>query len=223
MKENKHFETRKVLTAEFEYLKKTYVEELFKTGAVVVRGQDEEPFKLRSGGESYIYVDHAKVGTSRNGFVAMISSIHYVVSQEVGVIDSVMNVDSKLSAQLTGAYSALFGIDMIVFKGEGLLVAERGTKKQLTGGGESVVILDDVGTSGRTIVEASSILKDSAKVKNIFAVVGLVREPKIFRKNLLKENIESFFVVTLDDVLQQNFNRFNSSQKQSILKEREIS
>ena len=219
MKEEDFLTPKKVPARnEIEDLISIYQRKLIDTGAVIVKGVDEPPFELKSGAKSRIYADHALIGTDRDAFIGMVAGIYGLTSQEFSEY-RVMNVDSKLSAQMVGAYSALFGIEQMVFKGDKLLEAEKGSRQQLTGQADNVAILDDVGTSGRTIIEARNVLPKEATVA---AFVGLVREPDSFQEALKTHSISANWVVTLDEMLEENFSTFSPKQQETIRNERGV-
>src|SRR5579872_5308201 len=129
-----------------------YIQELIHTGAILIRSIDEEPFTLRSGRKSYIFVNHSKIASSPKGYKAYIDSVKNLLEEKYGNNDFVLcNVDSKISAQMVGSLAYILKKPQIIFKSKVLTAVEKGPGEQLTGNRNwnlPVAIIDDVATGG---------------------------------------------------------------------------
>jgi orotate phosphoribosyltransferase len=202
----------------FQTLKQNYIKGLLKTNAFIIKSIDEKPFTLRSGRESYIFLDHARVATSAKAYRAYIDIMAAVLQDMYGEEDFVLcNVDSKISAQMVGSLAYILNKPQIIFKSKALTAVEKGTGKELTGDldwDRAVAIIDDVATGGDgTAKNVADLVKTNFKhVSNIQIFVGFVRE---IGKTTYKMN----HVVTRTELIQIVWDTLSEGQKQAIEKE----
>jgi len=203
----------------FEEIKKIYVQGLLDTGAFVIKPINEQPFILRSGALSYMYLDLCRVASSPNAYNAFIDGIAYLLRNEYGKKDFILcNVDSKISAQMTGSLAYKLKKSQIIFKSKELTSAEKGTNKQLNGDlnwSLPVAILDDVMTGGDgTAKNVADLVKNTFKnVLDIQVFVGFIREPK-------PSTYETHYLVTRNELIDIVWDKLSERQKEAVDKER---
>lgn len=168
----------------FQQKKDNYIKGLLATNAFLIKGIDEEPFTLRSGKQSYMFLDHSKVANEPKAYRAFIDVICTMLDEIYNDQEIVLcNVDSKISAQMVGSVAYLQSRPQIVFKSTELTTIEKGTKTQVTGNYDwkmPVAILDDVMTGGDGTAKRVGDLVTEAfpHIANIRIFVGFIRNPK---------------------------------------------
>jgi len=202
----------------FQQLKQNYIQGLLDTNAFLIKSIDETPFTLRSGKQSYIFLDHSRVATSAKAYRAYIDVMAGLLQDMYAQSDYVLcNVDSKISAQMVGSLAYILNKPQIIFKSKALTKVEKGTQQELTGNFDwdgSVAIIDDVATGGDgTAKNVADLVKLTfPKVKNIQIFVGFVRK---IQKTTYKMN----HVVTRTELIQIVWDNLSEGQKQAIEKE----
>lgn len=201
-------------------LKQNYVEGLLETNAFLVKSINEEPFTLRSGRKSYLFLDHSKVASSPKAYKAFIDIIMHLLTETYGDKNFILcNVDSKISAQMVGAAAYLLQKTQIIFKSKALTTIEKGTERQLTGDetwDKPVVLLDDVTTGGDGTAKnvGDLILKTFPKIKDIQIFVGFIRNPK-------PTTFKTHYALTRDELLEMVGDKLSLEQQQAVKKELE--
>lgn len=202
----------------FDALKKNYIEGLLATDAFIVKSVHEEPFTLRSGRKSYMFLDHSRVATSPKAFRAFIDIIAELIHETYGEEPFVLcNVDSKISAQMVGAIAYLQNKPQIIFKSSELTAVEKGTARQMTGDKAldvPVAILDDVMTGGDgTAKNVADLVKETfPKLGDIHIFVGFTREIK-------KSTYPSHHVLTRNELIGTVWDKLTAEQQAAIEKE----
>ena len=203
----------------FQDLKKHYVEGLLETNAFLVKSINETPFTLRSGRNSYIFLDHSKVASSPKAYKAFVDVINALLLKVYGDNNFLLcNVDSKISAQMVGSSAYSLEKPQIVFKSAQLTAIEKGTQRQLTGNLDwnmPVAILDDVMTGGDGTAKnvGDLILTTFSKIRDIQIFVGFVRELK-------ESTYKTHYALTRDELLDIIWEKLSPEQKQAIEKEK---
>lgn len=202
-----------------------YIAELLRLGAPRIKEDSEEPFYLRSGKRSRMYINHsvltAQFASRRVLVDALVQLTRLVIGHEEVLF---CNVDSKVSPHLTALVADQFAADMIIYKEDALVEREKGDREQFVmpkAKNLPVVFIDDVATTGGTIVSVAAKLKNAyPDIQKICVVVSLIRDPDIFQTALQKYDIVGDGIATLDTVLRQGWNQFSPGQKRAILLER---
>jgi orotate phosphoribosyltransferase len=203
----------------FQDIKEKYVRGLLETNAFIVKPIDEEPFTLRSGKKSYMFLDHARVATSKTAYKAFIDAIAYLLKEAHESRDFILcNVDSKISAQMVGSLAYILEKPQIIFKSKELTAVEKGTQKQLTGNLDwslPVAIPDDVMTGGDgTAKKVGDLIHESfPKIQDIQIFVGFIRELK-------ESTYKTHYVVTRDELIDIVWNTLSPMQQEAVTKER---
>lgn len=203
----------------FQELKKDYINGLLETSAFIIKSINEEPFTLRSGKKSYIYIDHSRVATSPAAYRSFIDVLNFLLIKNYKKNDFILcNVDSKMSAQIVGTSAYILNKPQIVYKSKKLTEIEKGTQSQLTGDKNwdlPVAILDDVMTGGDGTAKnvGELVLSTFPKIKDIQIFVGFVREAK-------KSTFKAHFAATRDELIDLSWNKLSDGQKQAVEKER---
>ena len=207
----------------FEEAKKNYCDFLLKNGAICIRNPEEEPFQLRSGGRSRISINFTAIGCDSDSFSALLKAIAVFLPRNNFVL---CNVDSKISPQMVGALAYALHAPQILYKSDELLLTEKGVMKQISIPKsiiDSVFILDDVGTSGSTVIKVSKLIREILGMNiDITLLIGLVREPEVLLAALKEHNIFYKSIVTLDELLTMHWKSFSISQQNAILMERKL-
>jgi len=208
----------------FEGPKEKYCNFLYKNKSLCIRNPEEEPYHLRSGGRSRMYIDHAKIGCDSASFSAFVQAIGELLPKNKPF--TLCNVDSKISAQMVGALAYSLIVPQIIYKSDEMVRLEKGPMQQLavpSGKVQSVFILDDVGTTGATVINVAKLIRNKLGERvPITLLVGLVRDPNIFTEKLKKYSITYRHIITLDELLTIHWGSFTDNQKKAILMERTL-
>jgi orotate phosphoribosyltransferase len=203
----------------FQTLKENYIDSLIKTQAFIVKSIDEEPFMLRSGKQSYMFLDHSKVASSAIAYKAFIEVIQYLLHETYGDNEFILcNIDSKISAQMVGSVAYNLSKPQIIYKSTALTEVEKGTQRQLTGDQNwnlPVALLDDVMTGGDgTAKNVGDLVGESfSKVTDIQIFVGFVRTVK-------ESKYKTHYVLTRDELLATIWEQLAPKQQQAVNQER---
>lgn len=191
-----------------------YQSALVTSGSVQVSLAPHEPFVLRNGSRSRVYVDHGVLlcmPETNRLFVEALSVL--ICSQFVPAKVVVVNVDSKSSPQLTGAIASVNAFRQIIYLPDSVHVAERGRNLKLRipeiDSGDQICIVDDVLTPDDTTAlrvawelrEEISHTKGINSSVDISLVVGTVRDPEDACPKLEREGINVHWLTTLDDII----------------------
>lgn len=205
----------------FQQRKEQYIAGLLATNAFIVRSINEEPFTLRSGKQSYMFLDHSKVATDPKAYRAFIDIIGELVYETYGDQPILFcNVDSKISAQMVGSLAYLQNRPQIVYKSKALTAVEKGTQTQLTGDYAwdlPVALLDDVMTGGDgTAKNVADLVKDTfPNVKDIRIFVGFIRSPQ-------RSTYKTSHVLTRNELLGIVGKSLSPEQQQAVEKELDL-
>src|SRR5260370_16297643 len=102
-------------------IKDKYIQALMDTGAILIRSIKEEPFTLRSGKKSYIFINHSILASSSNGYKSFIDAIKELILSVYKEKEFVLcNVDSKISAQMAESLAYILNKQQIIFKPKNL-------------------------------------------------------------------------------------------------------
>lgn len=204
-----------------------YTKALMDTKAVQFRSLDDEPFTLRNGKKSYVYVNHAKLAVSAQGYKLLIDAIAELLGKMYGKKDYILcNVDSKISAQMTGSLAYALNKRQMIYKSDQFTAIEKGPGVQLTGDTNwdlPVAVIDDVTTTGATAKNVAQIIRNTfPKVKGIDIFVGVVRSKGL--PELLADNDEFplHSVLTLNELLNILEPTVLEEQKKAIRVERSL-
>src|SRR3989338_3471351 len=93
-------------------LKEQYIDAIYKTGALLIR---EEPFTLRSGIKSHIYIDHRKFLTNHQ-YLKLVSNLFFLILKQKLQDFTFVGVDSLTSPLLGGSLCALMDKNIVLIK-----------------------------------------------------------------------------------------------------------
>lgn len=201
---------------------KLYIKALIKTQSIQVRSINEKPFILRSGKESYIFINHARLASSPHGYKAFIDAICILVQNIFKSKEFIFcNADSKISAQMVGSLAYILNKPQIIFKSKELTVIEKGSGEQLTGDPKwnlPIIIADDVISSrdGTAANVGKLVQKTFPRVKDIQIFVGVARSRNLIQGKL---NFASHAVLSFDEIIADVWNSLSSSQQKAVEKE----
>lgn len=115
---------------DFSTLKQNYVKGLLETEAFIVKGINETPFTLRSGKQSYMFLDHSKVASSPQAYKAFIDAIRYLLQETYKDKQYILcNIDSKISSQMVGSVAYREEKPQIIFKSKATLSLQNRNKQ----------------------------------------------------------------------------------------------
>jgi orotate phosphoribosyltransferase len=176
-------------------LKQLYVEGVYETRALLIR---EEPFTLQSGGQSHVYLNHRNF-LSRGDYLVLVANIYFQLIGSVLKTEDyrLAVVDSIMSPIIVGAMCALRKKDLTVIKSTKL---EHGTEQDIYGDchGE-VVIIDDMTSTGKTILEATDKIR-AAGGQVHYAVVSALRDQTAV-DNLAGKNVSLLHIASFQEIL----------------------
>lgn len=203
----------------FQNLKQEYINGLLETNAFIIKSIDEDPFTLRNGKTSRMFLDHSRVASSPKAYRAFIDVIVAKVQETYGQQEILFcNVDSKISAQMVGSAAYVLKKPQIVFKSTALTTIEKGTKMQLTGNDEwdmPVALLDDVMTGGDgTAKNVADLVKERfPHITDIQIFAGFTRDVK-------KSTYPSHHILTRDELIAKVWDKLTVGQQQAIEREK---
>lgn len=203
-----------------EIHRNNYAQGLRRTGAIEVKTVTEEPFTLRSGRRSYVYINHARLAQDPEGYRAFIDSVGDLLHEAYGENDFIVcNVDSKISPQMVGSLAYTMNKPQIVFRSEELTATEKGSGQQLTGDRSwnlPVAIIDDVATGGDgTATHVAQLIREQfPNIRDIQLFVGLVRNMET------PSTFPIHAVFNYETLMQQLWNSLSPEQQQAWEKEK---
>ncbi|HSX08563.1 MAG TPA: hypothetical protein VLF93_00220 [Candidatus Saccharimonadales bacterium] len=168
----------------FQTLKQNYIKGLLDTNALLVKSINEEPFTMRNGKKSCMFMDHSKLATSAKAYRAFIDAIEFLLKETYEKNEFILcNVDSKISAQMVGSVAYNLEKSQIIYKSSALTAIEKGPHRQMTGNPAwdlPVAILDDVSSGNdATAKGVGDLAKETfKKISDIQIFVGYIREIK---------------------------------------------
>ncbi len=194
-------------------LKQQYVEGVYQTKALLIR---EQPFTLQSGQESHIYLNHRNF-LANSKYLTLIAKLYLHLIEEKIKDYKLAVVDSVMSPIIVGAMCTLSGRDLTIVKANKL---EHGTKEDIYGlcQGE-IVIIDDMTSTGSTIVQAAQKVRQAGGLVN-YAVVSAARD-ETAKRNLANERITLLAVASFDEIITSLTPQLNEQEKELIKLERQ--
>jgi|GEM_PF-4515407 len=195
-------------------LKQRYVNGVYETKSLLIH---QEPFELKSGGRSHIYLNHNNFLT-RGEYLKVVAEL-YLASipqtpnrYKLGVVDSIM------SPIIVGAMSAQAGLDAVVIKER---KQTHGVKDDVFGNASGeIILIDDMTSTGSTISDAAKKIRAHGGVVK-GAIVSASRDQKA-RDNLLKEEIELTSIFTFDQIIDLLNPRLGSRELDLIQADRKL-
>jgi orotate phosphoribosyltransferase len=195
-------------------LKQRYVNGVYETKSLLIH---QEPFELKSGGRSHIYLNHNNFLT-RGEYLKVVAEL-YLASipqtpnrYKLGVVDSIM------SPIIVGAMSAQAGLDVVVIKAR---KQTHGVKDDVFGDASGeIILIDDMTSTGSTISDAAKKIRAHGGVVK-GAIVSASRNQKA-RENLLKEEIELTSIFTFDQIIELLNPRLGSRELDLIQADRKL-
>ena len=195
-------------------LRQQYVEAIYQTRSLLIR---EEPIDLKSGRKSHVYLNH-------NNFLVQSRYLNVVADLYIGEIDTLRAnyqigvVSSIMSPIIAGAISARRIADLVVLNS---LRGAHGVKDETFGNlAKEVVLIDDMTSSGATIIEAASVIREQGGVVSL-AVVSASRD-NTAKDNLAKHGIDLVSLLTFDQIFDLLAPRLSKEELKLIQIEREL-
>lgn len=178
---------------EIDELKQEYVNAVYKTKALMIK---EEPFDLRSGGKSHIYLNH-RIIMPQYKYLKLIAKIYLKLLEGKVENYKLCAVDSLTSPLIASAMSIIQGLDLVRV---GVKRKEHGTKEFIFGdpSGE-VVIIDDVSSTGNIIIDAAKKLRESGATVR-YAIVSAYRDKAIIDR-MKDEGIELLNIASFREII----------------------
>mgnify|MGYP001054360732 CR=1 FL=1 len=174
---------------ELSELTRRYARAVYESGALLIR---EEPFTLRSGRKSHLYINHREFLSSSANIRLMAELYQELLRIHVGEC-TVAAVDSIMSPVLCGAITILGGENVVSVRPTKL---EHGTEEQVYGSVSGrVAMIDDMTSSGGTILAAAKVLRARGHEVS-HAIVSVVRD-KSLEGVFAAEGLSLAYVATL--------------------------
>jgi orotate phosphoribosyltransferase len=203
----------------FKTLKQNYIQGLLDTKALLVKSINEEPFTMRNGKKSCMYMNHSKLATSPHAYKAFIDAIQFLLKETYREDEFIVcNVDSKISSQMVGSVAYNLKKPQIIYKSSALTAIEKGTHLQMTGDPTwnlPVAILDDVSSGyDATAKGVGDLAKETfKKIPDVQIFVGYIREIK-------QTTYKMRYLLTREELVTIVWNDLTPGQQAAIEKER---
>jgi len=190
--------------------KELYIKKIWEEGAVIVR---KEPIKLKSGRESYIYVNHRNFVCQPENMKFMISLLKNEIDKIIFSSDvAICNVDSSLSPIIVGALSYYAGIPMYIYRPSsfekgivGNLFGYHLIEKSKVQEKLPAVLIDDVVTTATTITKAATTLE----YHDIRVEGGLTIVDRRTKKDKEGEHVKVYSVISLEEIIKYGLENKN--------------
>ncbi|MBI4973155.1 hypothetical protein HZC27_00915 [Candidatus Roizmanbacteria bacterium] len=226
MLEAKKCELLKVMRGE-------YIKAILEAGAVKIAPTLGERFKLRSGGLSWIYVDHGDMlcqPSTEKPFIDAIGTLIECAFPQDKVV--LVNLASKASPHETGAVAYRNGLRQIIISPDEVAQAEKGTNRRVRlphqmSDDDILVVVDDVLTKGGTLKEGLVIVKDALRERfgekadmfPIHLVVGMSRASTETLEMLKRQGIEVISLASIEEIIISTWSSFSAEQQSGLLSE----
>lgn len=203
----------------FKTLKQNYIKGLLDTKALLVKSINEEPFTMRNGKKSCMFMDHSRMATSIRAYKAFIDAIQFLLKETYKKDEFILcNVDSKISAQMVGSVAYNLNKLQIIYKSSALTAIEKGTHRQMTGNPTwdlPVAILDDVASGYDATAKGVGDLakKTFEKIPDIQIFIGYIREIK-------QTTYKMHYLLTREELVAIVWDDLTPEQQSAIEKER---
>lgn len=197
-------------------LRKQYFHAIHAAGALLIKS---DPFRLRSGGSSHVYLSHNNF-LSEYGHIELLVRIYRrLIEEHVRGTYCVCAVDSVMSPIIVGAFSVLARRDVIVAKEQKL---SHGTEQQVFGviNADEVVVVDDMTSTGSTLVSAISTLREKRAEVN-YAVVSATRD-QVAEQRLRELGVHLLHIASFSDILRGLWGELTREERQLVATEFEI-
>jgi len=160
-------------------------------------------FKLSSGKESAYYIDLRLVPSFPHQFRKMVKSLQNLISDKIGIDDFDYIASVPTSGLVIASALAIETVKPLIYIRQ--KPKDYGTGSLIEGkipAGSKVVLVDDVGTTGHSLLNAIKALKDAKIiVDSAFVIVNRLEGA---RENLEKEKVklyEIMDILTISNVL----------------------
>ncbi len=184
-----------VVNSMLTQLKQQYIDGIYQSGAFLIQ---EEPFTLRSGIKSHIYLDHKKFLTSYQGLKIVMNNFFLMLKEKVDHFTFVV-VDSIMSPMLGSAMVTMLEKNLVIIKEEEAL---HGPKEKMYGmihPHQEYVIIDDLISTGSLVMNAAKLIRELGGIVR-YVVVCTVREEAVVRE-LNHHGIEVLAIATIQEII----------------------
>lgn len=174
-------------------LTRQYAKAVYESGALLIR---EEPFTLRSGKKSHLYINHREF-LSSSANIQLLAKIYVeLIRRSIGGECTIASVDSIMSPVLCGAITVYAGQNVVSVRSKKL---EHGTEENIYGNVSGpVAVVDDMTSTGGTLLEAARVLREAGHTVT-HAIVSVVRDETL-KEVFSKEGISLQYIATLPDL-----------------------
>ena len=199
--------------ASLEELRKLYFLAIRATDALLIR---KEPFRLRSGGSSHVYLSHNNFLSEHKNVDLLARTYRELIEEHIQDSYRVCAVDSIMSPLIVGAFAVLAKKDVIVVKEQKL---SHGTEQQVFGiiGSEEVVVVDDMTSTGGILISAINVLRDRGARVN-YAVVSACRD-QVAEQRVKDLNVHLLYIASFSDVFRGLWNDLSAEERQLVATE----
>lgn len=144
-------------------------EMLLKEGIVKIRSKDEESFTLKSGKKSRLFIDIKEASLNPIILGEIADEILVILNLRRLCPDKIASV-AVGGVPIASVVSYILGMPQIIVRSE---KHDRGTKSQIIGNckGKHIVLIEDVATSGGSIISAVKAIREAGGVCNTCIVI----------------------------------------------------
>lgn len=203
---------------------------LVQAGAVKVAPGPDNLFELRSGPESWVYVDHGDILCQPETYRPYITVLAEVVRDNFPEQSTILvNVDSKSSPHTVGALASVLRLRQVVVTPQATSLAEKGSKlavrlPQEIEPNDTLLVVDDVFTEGDTTaadvierVRSAIIGRLGETQQDVHLIVGLLRgDRQKATRQLGVLGIKLHWLTTIESVLQKIWPALTPVQQQAL-------
>jgi len=159
-------------------------EMLIKEGIVKIKNKDEEPFTLKSGKKSRLFIDIKEASLNPEILKRITQDAIRIITEDIPNLsltnanfpDSHIFLFDKIASVAVGGVPIATALSLETNESQIIVRSEkhdRGTQSQVIGNckGQRVLLIEDVATSGGSIVSAVRVIREFGGICNVCIVV----------------------------------------------------
>jgi len=145
-------------------------EMLIKENIVKIKNKDEEPFTLKSGKKSRLFIDIKEASLNPEILEEIVRIIKFNWDWYRGMNTVIIGSVAIGAIPIASVLSVEIGINQIIVRSE---KHDRGTQSQIIGNcyGKNCILIEDVATSGGSIVNATNAIREAGGICNTCIVI----------------------------------------------------
>jgi len=145
-------------------------EMLIKEGIVKIKKDGEEPFTLKSGKKSRLFIDIKEACLNPITLKEIVNSIKNIGLDDFNLTYEIIGSVAVGGVPIASVLSFIYNTPQIIVRSE---KHDRGTQSQVIGNckGQRILLIEDVATSGGSIINAVRAIRDVGGICNNCIVV----------------------------------------------------